>query len=311
MNARRRSTAAAVLLLALSACGPSVTVRRLEPAPYNLGPVRELVLAAVDGPGDRETRMVRDRFVERVDQQGVFHLEDAAPSRPDIFDFFERLFSKEKSKPAQEASDFRKSHPAEIYVRLRVTSVHSYKRSSSDKKKDGSVKWHHWADGTASFQVTLVDGKDGTSRARFMSEGRASSPIYDDWRDDLRDMAEREAVTHAVDDALAQFTPRRVSESLSLDDKAPRAKEGIELIKKDKLNDARLLWEKARSESGESAGLAYNLGCVSEALGDTKAAAEWYADAIRLDPSSERNRKAEQDLKRRLDAAERMRKREI
>lgn len=295
-----------LLILGSQGCGPAVTVRRLAPAPYNLGPVRDLVLAAADGPTERETGLVRVRLLERIDEQGVFKIEDAAPRSPDIFEFFERLFSKEKTSRTKDAEEFRRRHPAEVYVRLRVSELRSFKREERKKRKDKDDELRYWAEAECGFQLTLIDGRDGTRLARFTTSQKATSPIYDSWREDLRYTAEKEAVNRAVDDALAQFTPRRVSDRLTLDDKAPRAAEGIELIKNDRLKEARSLWEKAVKESGGSAGLSYNLGCISEAVGDTKAASEWYEDAVRLDPS-ERNRKAADALKRRMADAERLR----
>ncbi len=113
-----------------------------------------------------------------------------------------------------------------------------------------------------------------------------------------------------MSEALFQFTPQRVTETLALEEKAPAAKDGIALIEQGKLREARLLWERTAKDAPESAALAYNLGCVSEALGDSKAAAEWYDDAARLDPSSEKYRRAVSDLRRRADDADRLRKRD-
>ena len=295
-------------------CGPSVTVKRLAPAPYNLGPVRRLALVEAGGPSRRSTELVRERLIARIDQQGVFSIDDAVPARTDMLDFFEWLFSKEKASARTpiDPQEFRRLHPAEVYVRLRVTDIQTWKREKTKtKKEDGKdvVKYSYWGEAECSFQLTLVDGHDGTRLARFSTTKRATSPIYDEWRDSLRLTAEKSAVETSVDDALEQFTPRHVTDVLSLDDKAPRAAEGIELIKAENLREARALWEKAAKENPGSAGLAYNLGCVSEALGDSKAAAEWYEDAIRLEPS-ERNRNAAAALKRGLADAESLRRRD-
>lgn len=305
----RRSLLCAVVLGVLTtSCGPAVTVRRLAPAPYNLGPVRTLVLTSADGPSPRETELVRSKFLERIDLQGVFKIDDAVPPTPDVFDFFERLFSKESTSRAKEAQEYRKRHPGDVYVRLRVTEIKTFRRD--ERKEKGSEERIHWAEGRCTFQVTLVDGRDGSRIARYTADHSSKTPIYDEWRQDLLDIAEKDAVRGAVDDALGQFTPQRVTERLELDEKAPRAAEGIELIKGDKLKEARLLWEKAAKENPQSGGVAYNLGCVSEALGDSKAAREWYQEAIRLDPASERNRKAADALAKRLADAERLRRRD-
>ena len=74
--------------------------------------------------------------------------------------------------------------------------------------------------------------------------------------------------------------------------------------------EAAVLWDADKLSKLGVQALAYNLGCVSEALGDSKAAAEWYDDAARLDPSSEKYRRAVSDLGRRAEDAERLRKRD-
>ena len=86
---RREALLSLGLLIFCAACAPSVTIRRLAPAPYNLGPVKKLVLAAANGPSERETGLVRVRFIEQIDDQGFFDIEDAVPAREDLFDFFE------------------------------------------------------------------------------------------------------------------------------------------------------------------------------------------------------------------------------
>lgn len=311
----RRVAFAAFIALFLSACGPSVSVRRVVPAPYNLGPVHKLVLVSAEGPSRREREVVRSRFLERIESQGVFAVDDASPRAPDLFDFFEQLFSKEKARAAaREADEYRRRNPGDVYVRLRVNDVSSRRRHDTRKKKnkqgEEEIRHSYWAEGSCSFQITLVDGRNGERIARFTVSEEGRSPTYSDWRDDLLETAERDAVDRAVNEALFQFTPQRVTETLALEEKAPGATEGIALIGQGKLREARLLWEKTAKEAPNSAALAYNLGCVSEALGDSKAAAEWYDDAARLDPSSEKYRRAVSDLGRRADDAERLRKRD-
>jgi len=304
------SFAAFAALVLCGACGPAVTIRRMAPAPYNLGPAHKLALVEAAGPSPRKTELVRARFLQRVDEQGVFQIEDAVPPAEDVLDFLEWLFSKDKpARGRPDPAEFRRRHPADVYVRLRVTDIRSWRREEAEKK-DGKETGEHryWAEAECSFQVTLVDGRDGTRFARFTITRKANSPIYKEWHDGLRDTAEKDSVNQGVDEALAQFTPQWVSETLFLDDKAPRAAEGAELLKSGDLKGARTLWEGAAKENPGSAGVAFNLGCVSEALGDTTAATRWYAEAIRLDPSSERNQKAAADLSRRLRDAERLRR---
>jgi len=78
---RRSVPAAAVGLVAiLGACGPSVSVTRLVPAPYNLGPATSIVLVEVDGDPAVRSKLAR-RFVSIVQSDGVFRISDATGTR--------------------------------------------------------------------------------------------------------------------------------------------------------------------------------------------------------------------------------------
>jgi tetratricopeptide (TPR) repeat protein len=117
------------------------------------------------------------------------------------------------------------------------------------------------------------------------------------------------AVDEAAERAAGQFTPRRITESISLDEKAPLAKAGIAEIEAGRHDRARKLWEGALDANPASAGLLYNLGAVCEALGDARAARRYYEDALGLAPAKTEYRKALDKLEARQRDAEELRRR--
>ena len=296
--------ACALLLLAVS-CGPSVTVRRLVPAPYNLGPAKRLVLVETVGPYAARS-LVTSRFVSAVRAGGIFQIADATGE--DI-----RISQLGSGEAAREARAFRRDWPADVYVRLEVAELEARRRSETKKQKDRDGNEFEtkrfWAEAVCELQVAMMDGRNGRDVATYRVHETRRSERKDSWNARLLEHATDAAADAAVAEAVDQFTPRRVDESLSLDEKAPLAEEGIRLIEAGDPRGARHLWEKALEAHPEDARLYYNLGAVSEAVGDPRAAREYYEDAIRLNPSEENYRRALEALDQRQRDAEALRKR--
>jgi tetratricopeptide (TPR) repeat protein len=294
----------AVVLLTAS-CGPSVTVQRLVPAPYNLGPAKRLVLVELAGPSDALS-LVAPRFLSAVRKGGIFEIGDA--TREDV-----RLAQLGSGSAARDAKAFRRQWPADVYFRVEVADLGARRHSETKKEKDKDgeerEKRRFWAEGVCELMVSMIDARDGREVATFRVRQTRNSYKLSAWESQLADSAAENAVDAAVDEAVAQFTPQRVQERLELDDKAPLAKEGVKLIEAGDLRAARRLWEEGLPRFPESAPLHYNLGSLSEALADPKAAREYYEEAIRLNPSEEKFRLALEALEQRLRDAEALRKR--
>jgi tetratricopeptide (TPR) repeat protein len=120
----------------------------------------------------------------------------------------------------------------------------------------------------------------------------------------LRIEAEREAVEQLADFAASKVTPRRIIESIRLDNTAPRFEEVYALIRDDRFAEARQIWTNELKKNPRSAALRLDLGAVCEALGDNAAARHLYEAAIAVDPMNDRYGKAIEELDHRaLDAA--------
>lgn len=274
------------LVLSASACGPAVTVTHLEPAAYNLGPARRLVLVEVEGNFSGKTRVAR-AFLEQVAAGGVFTIQDA--TRDNV-----RLAALGSGAAARDAKAFRRNWPADVYVGLGI-ELHAQDRTERHKKKtdNGEVdEVRYFAEATCDLQVRLLDANDGRDLATFSLNQTGRSSTSDTAKSGMRGEAEDHAVGSAAAGAVSQFTPRKVQERIALDKKAPLGEEGLKLVDAGDLVGARRLWEDALKTNATSASLRYNLGALCEALRDRRAARPYYEDAIRLNPSEPKYREA-------------------
>jgi tetratricopeptide (TPR) repeat protein len=274
------------LALALSGCGPAVTVTHLQPAPYNLGPARSLVLVEVGGSLMAEERLARS-FLDQVAGGGVLTIRDATRDRM-------RLASLGSGSAARDAKEFRRNWPADVYVGI-ASELQSHSRFERHKKKtdEGDVEVvRYFVEAECEVRVRLLDAHDGRELAAYAVSESAVSSKRDSDTSDLRAEAEAGAIDSAVADAVSQFAPRMVTERIALDKEAPLAAEGLKLVDAGDLAATRRLWEKGLEANGQSAPLRYNLGAVCEALRDRRAARQYYEDAIRLNPAEPKYREA-------------------
>lgn len=292
-------------LFVFAGCGPSITINRLAPAPYNLGPVRTLVLVEARGARGQLDRFAA-AFVANVRGAGYFQLVDARAAGV-------RLGQLAGGDAVPAARDFRRRWPADIYLAVHLTSCNSYQRSETyterPRRGPAVVKTRYWAEAQCEAEVDFADGRDGRDLGSGEARGRGSSTKFDDWRSGLANDAVEEALEGAVANAVALFTPRRVSEAIYLEPKAPAGAPGIEKIEAGRYPEARALWESALQSQPDSPPLNYNLGVVCEALGDTNAARVYYQRAIAFAPGERRYREALDLLEQRLHQAEALRTR--
>lgn len=306
LRARRRRLAralpAAGAAFLLSACGPGVTLTRAVPAPYNLGSIRTLALVDARGGDD-----VVDRFVEALlraeRSRGFYEVVDA------------RSFGLRVSDVARErrrADELLGRVAADVYFEVRLWGCSARERSKAvkEKQKDGAevtkTKWWYEAECTASLEMVSRGGRDLASFEVTGTHETAKGENASSWQ---RQSCLSSAVDEAASLAVAQFTPRRVEETIGLEKDAPLARDGIALVEEGRSPEARALWEGALAANGGSAGLHYNLGAVCEALGDVDAARREYAEAIRLAPAKDAYREALSTLEARQRDAEALRRR--
>lgn len=290
------------LLLAAGGCGRAVSVTRVVPAAYNLGPAKRLVLVEVSGEFLSRSEAA-EAFLADVARGGVFDARDATRARVGLSDLG-------AGAAARTAKDFRSAWPADVYVGLDVAALEaSDRRETATEKRDGQDVEivRHFAVAECRLRIRILDAKDGRTLADYEVTRRRRSYKSAHSEAGQRVDAMRHALEAAVGEAVAAFTPARVDEWVLLDDEAPLAKEGLALLDRKDAAGARLLWEKGLATYPKDARLRYNLGAVSEALNDPHAAREYYEDALALAPGEARYRKALDALDDRIRDAEALR----
>jgi len=120
-------------------------------------------------------------------------------------------------------------------------------------------------------------------------------PIFDTVTDGERDRALHAAARYAAIEATERITPRRVRESIALDERAPAFSDGMAMIEAGQLAEARTIWLRAMQSQPRSAALRFNLAALHEAMGDRRAADVHYHAARQLAPHEARYA---QELKR-------------
>jgi len=247
------SFAAASLVLA----APRITFERHLPAPHDLGKAEELALVNAIGDTVKVEAFVR-RFTEQVNRSGILRMRDARRA----------VNSK-----------------ADAYLSVKAFTCDTRTRSAEGNAYDvdGNKirRTFAWADALCTARIDVSAGKQQFS---FAVKGEGTSPRVATVSDEEKNIALEQATRYAAVNAAERITPRRVRESIQLDDTAPAFEEGYASIDVGAFADAREVWELALRRDARSAALHYNLAAVCEALGDRKAAERHYIAARELAP---------------------------
>ena len=254
------------------AAPPRVTYVRVTPAPQSLGDAQEVAL--VSALGDTlGVEVFVEHLVEQTNQSGTLRMQDA---RDQMHVFV--------------LDHLRKAVAADSFLAIRAFTC-----TSEDRRGEGSVKD---ADGkrsprrvmwvetrcTARVEALTAAGARFSFGIKGLGTSTRSSAIAPDDRED----ALMHAARFAAIDAAEQMTPRRVRETILLDDSAPSFDEAFAIIGNGNLTDAQALWVGELRRHPASAALHFNLGAICEALGDEQAAARHYNAAVKLAPKEKR-----------------------
>lgn len=241
MKTKRALLSLLAFSFVLASCGPTVTVSRVVPAPYNLGAIRTIVLVESHGLDSASDRFAIG-VVGESRRLGFYEVVDARSAGVTLEDL-------RGDRKTDRVSRFRHEHPADVFAQTEVLScgarMNSEAYTDKEMDKDGNEhevkKTRYWYGGECEVHVTLVDARDGHELASFGLLGQDASSKTDGrdtWRESI---VAGNALSHAVDAAVARFTPHRVNEAIDLDKKAPLAKEGIKLVDDGKYAQARSL----------------------------------------------------------------------
>lgn len=285
---------ALVLVLQLAALPllavPRVTFARTVPAQYPLGADDVAVVSAI-GDTDSIATFV-DVFVEQTSRAGTLHVQDATAHGQHILASDEAALKK-----------LRREHPAGVYVGVKEftcsTEVGEGEGSVHDLDGNRVKRKQMWVDATCQARIVVMNANDMKRVLSFQVKGEGTSPRVEKLTEEEHDIAVLQAARYAAVDAAEKIAPRRVRESIALDEDAPAFEAGMSLIDAERLADARAIWETEIRKSRESAALHYNLAAVCEALGDLTAARKYYTEAKRLEPNEPRYRAGLEQFMRR------------
>ncbi len=257
---------AALLNIALAsflvaATPPRITFERLLPATQNLGAEDIAIAQAMGDQASIETFV--EVFVEQVNKSQILRMRD----------------SRHATGPAGAYLDI-KTFTCEM-------SVRQGEGSTRDVDNNRVRRRYYWADAICTARVDVMSN---TMRrvSTFHVKGEGTSPRVAEVGDDERKIALEQAARYAAIGAAERITPRRVRETVVLDEKAPAFEEGMAMIDSGRLAQARAIWATAMRSNPRSGALRFNLGAVCEALGDRQAAEQHYMAARELTPNEPR-----------------------
>lgn len=267
---------------AAALAAPRIAFVRIVPAPHDLGAQNTIALIYAIGDSDRIDTFV-DVFSDHAGRE--LHFESAIEHRQHLLGnrIDEAAFAK-----------MRREHPADVYLGVNQFTCALTERAAEGSERDvdgGRIKRHHvWADAVCSARIDVLAGESGKRTVSFQVRGEGTSPRVAELADEERNIALDQAARYAALDAQEKITPRKVRESIELDDTAPAFEDGLAMIVASRFADARAIWESALRRHHDSAPLQYDLGAVCEAMGDVEAARDHYQQALRLSPKESRYR---------------------
>lgn len=260
---RRLPVLFAILLIAplLFARAPRVSFERVAPAPHDLGKARRLALVSV--PNDPLSERFLEEFLDRVNRSGLLEIADGRNGRV-AADLLLQAVS----------FDCR-------------TAVRAVEGSVRDVDGNRVRKLLHTVDAVCLVRIDVFT----PARKRlssFYGKGEGTSPNLERISPDQREDALRHAIRLAAVSAADRITPRRIRESIALDENAPGLDDAVAMIAVDRLSEARAVFERELQRHPRSAPLRFNLGVLNEAIGDRVAAEKQYNAARALAPDERR-----------------------
>src|SRR5437763_7666210 len=264
--------AAAVLLMATGVFASArVSFVRALPATYDLAPAERLAFIYAIGDSESIYDFVTD-FIHAADRAGAYRIEIAVENS-------HHLVADETALQL-----LRREHPADAYPGVTAFTCGATDRSAEGSERDSTgervKRVHHWVDVVCEGRVHVMDG-NGRKLFSYTMRGEGTSPRSASLSNDERAVAYEQAAHYAAAMAAEAITPRKVRESIELDETAPAFDEAYAMVTSERLADARAIWEAALQRHRDSASLRFNLGAVCEAAGDLKAARAYFQSAVK------------------------------
>jgi tetratricopeptide (TPR) repeat protein len=258
-----------------------ITFERIVPAPHDLGGVQDLAVIYAIGDTERLTTFL-DVFIDQANQAGTLRVHDAR-------DVGASLTTSELARRR-----YRRRFGSELFLQINAFTCsmksHSGEGSVHDFEGKRVRRSQQWVDAVCRAHVHVLEVDTLRQRSDFDVRGEGTSPRVARVTAEEQRQATDQAARYAAVAAAEEITPRRVRETIDLEEKAPAFEEGMAMIAAGRLPEARRIWEAAAARRRDAAALHFNLGAVCEALGDVDAARRHYAEARRAAPGERRYR---------------------
>lgn len=261
-----RTLVAALLQIVLApllfAAAPRIVFERVVPATHDIGSVEEIAIVQVTGD-TTHVQVFVDELLRDLERSGF------------------------------RARDIRfTTGPAEAHLDVKRlicrTTVREGEGGARDVDGNRVKKRYAAVEATCSARIDVLS-RLLKHQSTFYAGGSGVSPRVDAITQEETRVAVEHALRQAASDAADRITPRRVRESITLDDTAPAFEEGFAMIEASRFAEAKAIWEGAmRGGGARSAALRFNLGAILEAMGDRRAAALHYNAARQLAPDDAR-----------------------
>lgn len=255
------------------AAPPRVTYVRVIPAPLSLGDAQEVAL--VSALGDTlGVEVFVEHLVEQTNRSGTLRMQDV---RDQTHAFV--------------LDHLRKSVATDAFLIVRAFTCTSEDRVGEGSVRDADGKRTPrkvmWVETRCTARVEALTATG--ARFAFAIKGEGTSARTSSIGGDEREDAVIRAARFAAIEAAEKITPRRVRETILLDESAPSFDEAFAMIGNGNLTDARALWvSELRRHPTAAAAIHFNLGAICEALGDRNAAERHYHAAGKLAPKEKR-----------------------
>jgi hypothetical protein len=247
---------------ALHAASPRLVFDRRLPAAHDLGSAKDVAIVEAAAT-DPQIELFVDQLIRHVNRSGMLTLRDMRTG----------------------------TGPADAHLNIETFRCETVLRETESTARDVDGKRLN----QRLFQVNAICGARIEVLSRFLkpvstyfAKGEGTSRRSESVTDEERENALSDAARYAAIDAAERITPRRVRESIVLDESAPAFAEGMTLIEAGRLAEARALWQRAMQTEARSPALRFNLAAVNEALGDRRAAEVHYNAARQLAPTEPR-----------------------
>ena len=256
-----------------------ITFERTIPAPHNPARVQDLAIVYAIGDTEKLSTFI-EVFMREANQTLRVH---------DATDVGARLAASEIARRRH-----RRRYGTQLFIRINAFTCATQKRSGEGSTHDFEGKRvrrrQEWFDAVCRAQLETIDAETMDPYSSFAARGEGTSPRVAEAGEEERQVAEEQAARYTAVVAAEQITPRRVRETIELDERAPAFEGGMAMVEAGRLPEARKIWEKAAASERRSASLQFNLGAVCEAEGDVEAARRHYETAQQLAPGESRYR---------------------